>query len=91
MILADFGATVIRVDRTSQTTSPDILCRGKMSISIDLKQSLGHELLRRMIQASDVLIDPFRPGVLERLGIGPDVFLGEKGTHKSLIYARIAG
>jgi alpha-methylacyl-CoA racemase len=91
MILADFGATVTRIDRTQQSTSSDVLCRGKRSIAIDLKKPSGRGLLHKMIQASDVVIDPFRPGVMEKLGLGPDVFLGEKGTRKSIIYARVAG
>lgn len=91
MILADFGATVIRIDRVGQTTSPDILCRGKRSIAIDLKLPSGRELLRKMISSSDILIDPFRPGIMEKLGLGPDVFLGEKGMRKRLVYARVSG
>jgi len=91
MVLADFGANVIRVDRTRQTTSTDVLSRGKRSIAIDLKKPSGCELLRKMIQTSDVVIEPFRPGVMEKLGLGPDVFLGEKGIAKSIVYSRVAG
>jgi len=91
MILADFGASVVRIDRTNQSTSADVLCRGKRSIAIDLKKPSGRELLRKMIAASDVLIDPFRPGVMEKLGLGPSIFLGGNGIAKGLVYARIAG
>lgn len=48
--------------------------------------------MRRLVEQADVLIDPFRPGVLERLGLGPEVFLDEsKGTNVRLIYARLVG
>jgi alpha-methylacyl-CoA racemase len=48
-------------------------------------------VLRRLIADADVVIDPFRPGVLERLGLGPEVFLGKEGLNNRLVYARIAG
>lgn len=92
-MLADNGASVTRIDRPS-ATSKDVLCRGKRSIIIDSKNPSGKELLRKMISSADVLIDPFRPGVLERLGLGPELFLGsdtKKGLNEKLIYARIVG
>jgi hypothetical protein len=61
---------------------------------INSKLEPGRKLLEEMISSADVLIDPFRPGVLERLGLGPSVFLGDentKGLNERLIYARIAG
>lgn len=91
MILADFGADVIRIDRPDGKNDMDILSRGKRSIAIDLKQEAGRQLLLKMIAGSDVVIDPFRPGVMERLGVGPNVFLGDDGLNKKLIYARVAG
>lgn len=91
MILADFGADVIRIDRPDGKNDMDILSRGKRSIAIDLKQETGRQLLLTMISSSDVVIDPFRPGVMERLGLGPDVFLGDDGLNKRLVYARVAG
>lgn len=93
LVLADNGADVIRVDRPL-SSSMDMLCRGKRSIAIDSKLEPGRKLLEEMISSADVLIDPFRPGVLERLGLGPSVFLGDKetkGLNERLIYARIAG
>lgn len=93
LILADNGASVTRIDRPS-ATSNDILCRGKRSIVIDSKKESGRNLLQDMISAADVVIDPFRPGVLERLGLGPELFLGDskkKGLNEKLIYARIVG
>ena len=91
LILADWGASVIRVDRADQPTSTDFLCRGKRSIAINSKVTEGREVLRKLISEADVVIDPFRPGVMERLGLGPGVFLGEGGLNKSLVYARMAG
>ena len=93
LILADNGADVIRVDRPT-TTSNDVLCRGKRSIAINVKTNGGLKILKRLISTADIVIDPFRPGVLERLGLGPEVFLGNKNTrslNERVIYARIAG
>ncbi|RDB26373.1 Alpha-methylacyl-CoA racemase [Hypsizygus marmoreus] len=93
LILADNGANVIRVDKPS-SASIDVLCRGKRSIAINPKIPSGREALRKLISTADVLIDPFRPGVMERLGLGPEVFLGDgekKGLNEKLIYARIVG
>ncbi|PSR70995.1 hypothetical protein PHLCEN_2v13099 [Hermanssonia centrifuga] len=90
LVLADWGADVIRVDRPAKS-SPDTLCRNKRSIAIDVKVSSGLGILIRLVSQADVLIDPFRPGVMERLGLGPEVFLGEQGLNKKLIYARLAG
>ncbi|PPQ90997.1 hypothetical protein CVT25_013922 [Psilocybe cyanescens] len=93
LILADNGASVTRVDRPS-SNSTDVLCRGKRSIVVDSKKPSGRKLLEELISSADVLIDPFRPGVLERLGLGPELFLGDgtrKGLNKKLIYARIVG
>ncbi|KAL1937458.1 hypothetical protein VTO73DRAFT_13181 [Trametes versicolor] len=95
MILADFGADVIRIDRppgAATPPTPDVLGRGKRSIAVDPKTRSGYCVVRRLVEQADVLIDPFRPGVLERLGLGPEVFLDEsKGTNARLIYARLVG
>ncbi|KIY72392.1 CoA-transferase family III [Cylindrobasidium torrendii FP15055 ss-10] len=90
LILADNGADVVRVDRCVPT-SDDILSRGKRSVALDLKSKHGRALLKRLICAADVLIDPFRPGVLEKMGVGPDVFLGKNGLNPRLIFARLVG
>ncbi|KAF7978801.1 hypothetical protein HWV62_44565 [Athelia sp. TMB] len=93
LILADNGASVIRIDRPG-VPSTDILCRGKRSLAVNSKTASGRELLKKLITKADVLIDPFRPGVLEKLGLGPEVFLGcgdESGINERLIYARMAG
>jgi alpha-methylacyl-CoA racemase len=87
MILADFGADVVRVDRVG-AGSFDQLARGKRSIAINPKQPEGRDTLRRMLERADVLLEPFRPGVMERLGLGPD---GACGRNPRLIYARLTG
>lgn len=82
-----------RVDKPS-SVSVDVLCHGKRSIAINPKIPSGLKALRRLISKADVVIEPFRPGVMERLGLGPEVFLGngnEDGLNEKLIYARISG
>lgn len=66
----------------------DSLCRGKKSIALNLKSKEGIATLMRLIDKSDVLIEPFRPGVAEKLGFGPEIAL--KRNHK-LVYARLTG
>ncbi|KAI0696078.1 CoA-transferase family III domain-containing protein [Cytidiella melzeri] len=90
LVLADWGADVVRIDRPS-TTHLDILCRHKRSIVVDVKHPEGLQVLRRLIARADVLIDPFRAGVMERVGLGPELFLGNDGLNKKLVYARLAG
>ncbi|KAJ3397302.1 hypothetical protein HDU92_008843 [Lobulomyces angularis] len=88
MILADFGAQVIRCDKIATSTS-DVLARGKKSISINLKsQNLINVLKKKIIPKVDVVIDPYRPGVMEKLGLGPEILLK---INPRLIYARITG
>ena len=60
-------------------------------MAVDLKNPDGRRVLKELVSRADVLIDPFRPGVLEKLGLGPDVFLSEQGTNKRLIYVRLLG
>ncbi|XP_017263443.1 alpha-methylacyl-CoA racemase [Kryptolebias marmoratus] len=88
MILADFGAKVIRVDRTKAPTSLDTQARGKRSVAINLKSPEGVTLLRRLCVCSDVVLEPYRKGVMEKLGLGPDELLAE---NPRLIYARLTG
>ncbi|KAJ6619679.1 CoA-transferase family III [Mycena sp. CBHHK59/15] len=93
LILADNGASVIRIDRPSAHSS-DILCRGKKSAAINPKIPSGKAALMRLVASADILIDPFRPGVMERLGLGPEIFLGNgasPGLNEKLIYARMIG
>jgi alpha-methylacyl-CoA racemase len=91
MILADMGAEVIRIERAgafSPLQSKDTSFRGKKSVVLNLKQPEGVETLLRMVENADVLIDPYRPGVCEKLGIGPDVCLER---NPKLIFARMTG
>lgn len=79
---------------TSSSIVSDVLSQRKRSIAINVKTNGGLMVLKKLISTADVVVDPFRPGVLERLGLGPDVFLGNrnvKGLNEKLIYARIAG
>jgi alpha-methylacyl-CoA racemase len=87
MILADFGADVVRVDRLG-SKSADFLSRGKRSIAVDLKNPSGVETVLRLLEKADVLVEPFRPGVMERLGLGPDVAIARNA---GLVYARLTG
>ncbi|KAK5258973.1 hypothetical protein LTR20_008760 [Exophiala xenobiotica] len=91
MMLADYGASVLRVDRVTppSTPSPDVLVRGKSSITIDLKTPAGRESFLQLIRAVDVLIDPFRPGVLEKLDLDPRSVLLK--LHPRLVVARLTG
>ncbi|CAE6467283.1 unnamed protein product [Rhizoctonia solani] len=93
LVLADLGATVVRVDNPASVSNPpsDVLCRGKRSIAISPKSPAGRAALLRLISKSHVLIDPFRPGVMENLGLGPDVFLGSQAINPRLVYARLVG
>jgi alpha-methylacyl-CoA racemase len=95
MMLADMGAEVIRVERVQAVRSPapeaphlDALARGRRSIAIDLKQPEGVETLLGLVERADALIEGFRPGVMERLGVGPD----ECGARNPrLVYGRMTG
>ena len=95
MMLADMGAEVVRVDRADRirggdpaSPPPDVLLRGRRSIALDLKRAEAVEALLRMIEQSDALIEGFRPGVMERLGLGPDVCMAR---NPRLIYGRMTG
>ncbi|XP_034458532.1 alpha-methylacyl-CoA racemase [Hippoglossus hippoglossus] len=88
MILADFGAKVIRVDRTKVAMALDTQARGKLSVAIDLKTPKGVDLLRKLCVQSDVVLEPYRKGVMEKLGLGPQELLKE---NPRLIYARLTG
>lgn len=80
---------MVRLDRHSSTSSTDVLSRGKRSIALNLKSpEIINQLLEKVVPNVDVLIDPFRPGVLEGLGLGPDVLMAR---NPRLILARISG
>jgi alpha-methylacyl-CoA racemase len=95
MMLADMGADVIRVDRAQSVmggdpASPpaDVLNRGRRSIGVDLKHPDGVEAVLSLIEAAHGLIEGFRPGVMERLGLGPDAALAR---NPRLVYGRMTG
>ena len=88
MILADLGADVIRVARIGEQDDRNLLQRGRRSVAIDLKHPDGLRAARRLIERSDLLIEGFRPGVTERLGVGPDDCLA---LNPRLIYGRVTG
>lgn len=90
MMLADFGAEVLSVSRPDpQAFDPSIaMSRGKDSIGIDLRSPKGQEAARRLAARADVLVEGFRPGVMERLGLGPDVL---HEANPGLVYARLTG
>ncbi|KAF4077539.1 hypothetical protein AMELA_G00209260 [Ameiurus melas] len=88
MILSDFGARVIRVDRTKVTMAMDAQARGKQSVALNLKSPQGVAVLKKLCLQSDVVLEPFRKGVMEKLGLGPGELLKE---NPRLIYARLTG
>lgn len=95
MLLSDMGAEVLRVDRMTASVFDmgvpikfNLLNRGRRSIAIDLTKKEGAEIILRLVERADALIEGFRPGVTERLGIGPEVCLTR---NPKLIYGRITG
>jgi alpha-methylacyl-CoA racemase len=95
MMLADMGADVIRVERAERVhggdpASPpaDVLQRGRRSIGVDLKHPDGVETVLSLVESADALLEGFRPGVMERLGLGPDVALTR---NPRLVYGRMTG
>jgi len=93
MMLADMGADVVRIDRAQSVRpgsgpSRDLLGRGRRSVGVDLKHPDGIETVLRLVEWSDVLIEGFRPGVAERLGVGPDDCLAR---NPRLVYGRMTG
>lgn len=88
MILADFGANVFRVDRAGETSTLDSLSRGKRSISLNLKSKKGVDVIRRLSSNTDILLEPYRPGVMEKFGLGPEVLCG---VNERLVYTRLNG
>lgn len=95
MLLADLGAEVLRVDRPARTdlgfefdSRYDIPNRGKRAIAIDLKSPDGIATVRKLSRRADMLIEGFRPGVMEKLGLGPDVLMADNAA---LVYGRMTG
>ena len=98
MLLADLGADVIRIDRSSGVNAfgqgpsaeppADLLARGRRSVAVDLKHPDGVATVLDLVDQADVLVEGFRPGVMERLGLGPDVCLER---NPKLVYGRMTG
>src|SRR5439155_21429511 len=93
-LLAELGADVVRVDRPDATPvvpiepTDDVLNRGKRSITLDLKDPSGLELLLALTERADVLVEGYRPGVAERLGFGPPAC---HARNRALVFARMTG
>jgi alpha-methylacyl-CoA racemase len=90
LVLADYGADVVRVDRTFEVFGPprDTLCRRKRSVVIDFKDEASRRVFLELVKVADVLIDPYRPGVMTRLGLGPETLCQ---LNPRLIYAHLHG
>ena len=91
MMLSDMGAEVIRVDRVGRAGSRrpnDVLARNRRSIAVDLKKPEGVEVVLRLVESADALYEGFRPGVTERLGLGPDECMAR---NEKLVYGRMTG
>lgn len=104
MVLADLGASVVRVDRPDAPASaaassapsaadrpadhPEMMNRGKRSIAVDLKRPGGAEVVRKLAAVADILLEGFRPGVAERLGVGPEQC---REINPRLVYGRVTG
>src|SRR3954470_18779296 len=92
MILGDLGADVVRVERPGKGGVPvgtrDSMLRNRRSVAADLKSDEGRELVLRLIAKADVLIEGYRPGVTERLGLGPQDC---EAVNERLVYARMTG
>ncbi|GGL11994.1 CaiB/BaiF CoA transferase family protein [Nocardia jinanensis] len=92
MLLADMGAEIIRVERPTadpeKTRKTDSFGRGRRSIVVDLKKAAGRDVVRELVGTSDVLLEGNRPGVMERLGLGPDDCMP---ANPGLVYGRMTG
>ncbi|MBI3284365.1 MAG: CoA transferase [Burkholderiales bacterium] len=98
MMLADMGAEVVRIDRKAAPgaanpfpmlgTKYDVMARGRRSLALDLKQPEAKQVLLNLLEQADVVLEGFRPGVMERLGLGPEVCLQR---NPKLVYGRITG
>jgi alpha-methylacyl-CoA racemase len=88
MMLADHGAEVIRIERPGAAFGPHALARNRKAIGVELKAPEGVEIARALCREADGVIEGFRPGVMERLGLGPEMLLGD---NPRLVYGRMTG
>lgn len=92
MLLGDLGADVVRVDRVSEVGLPPpvdvVVRRSQRSIAVDVKEPRGRDLVRSLAERADAFVDVYRPGAVERLGLGPDDLLA---VNPRLVYARMTG
>ena len=89
MMLSDMGAEVIRVDRVGgRGGRRDVLARNRRSIAVDLKKPAGVEVVLKLVETADALFEGFRPGVTERLGLGPEDCMAR---NRKLVYGRMTG
>jgi alpha-methylacyl-CoA racemase len=98
MMLADMGAEVIRIDRKPDPAAPnpypslgtkfDVMARGRRTLALDVKQPRARQLLLDLVAKADALVEGFRPGVMERLGLGPDACFDR---NPKLVYGRVTG
>src|SRR5262249_36776303 len=88
MLLADLGADVVQVDRADSSGEAALWNRGRRSVALDLKSADDRELVLKLVERADALIEGFRPGVAERLGVGPDTCLAR---NPKLGYGRVSG
>src|SRR4051812_8777822 len=90
MLLSDLGADVIRIDRkgSGRSSPADVTARGRRSVALDLKSPAAVETCLKLMESADGLIEGFRPGVMERLGLGPDVALAR---NPKLVFGRMTG
>jgi len=87
LLCADYGADVVKLDRPTPNNN-DNLTRGKRLLNVDLKSPSSLSLVTQLCSHADIIIDPYRPGLLEKLGLGPDVLCN---LNPRLIYARLTG
>lgn len=87
-LLADAGADVVRIERTGRAPQSSFTLRGRTIVEANLKDNDDRDLVQELATSADIVVEAFRPGVMERLGLGPDTLMA---TNEALIYARMTG